>query len=344
MGACTPVFRGNIIEKNALCKRCAPEALKKANHTVDFVSVVETSRLILTEAAVLERLEQDKAVILHEQLANAMLVYTPAGRQALHAIYHSYIEVAFQAGVPIMIHTPTWRAGRDRIRVSGVEKSLNRDAVDFMRGLRRELLPGRYPIYIGSLIGPQKDCYRPDLAPDENAAERYHAWQVNKLSEAGVDFQIAATLPSVPEAKGLARSLKATGQPYLLSFVINRHGCVLDGTELADAIRMIDRATSDRPPLGYMVNCAYPSFLDMFVLPEDARTRLLGYQANASSKTHADLDSSKARHMDDIYDWTTRMAALHRHWGLKILGGCCGTGPEHLRQLVGEIFRPASKE
>jgi methionine synthase I (cobalamin-dependent) len=47
--------------------------------------------------------------------------------------------------------------------------------------------------------------------------------------------------------------------------------------------------------------------------------------------------------VDDIDDWTIRMATLHRQWGLKILGGCCGTGLEHLQRLVAEILCPVSK-
>lgn len=127
-------------------------------------------------------------------------------------------------------------------------------------------------------------------------------------------------------------------KPYLVSFVINPQGRVLDGTKLADAIDTIDRAASRRPPLGYMVNCAYPSFLDMATLPQAVRDRLWGYQANASSKTPTALNGSRTRQMDDIGDWAKRMAALHRQWGVKILGGCCGTGHEHLQRMVATIF------
>jgi homocysteine S-methyltransferase len=307
---------------------------------MDLNLLIKASPLVLTEAAVIERLAQDPHLQLHQHLFNAPLIYTDQGRQAFYALYRDYIDVALQANLPMLLQTPTWRTDHDRIRTAGWERPLHRDAVHFMRNLIRDLVPQAHPILLGGLMGSRRDCYRPERAPDAQEAERYHAWQVEKLSEAGIDFLLAATLPSVAEAKGLARAMRIGGQPYLISFVINQQGRILDGTKIAEAIRVIDRATGQDPPLGYMVNCAYPSFLDRAAVPPSARKRLVGYQANASSKPHGDLDGSPIRHMDDIDDWVKRMAALHRQWGLRILGGCCGTRAEHLQGLVAKICGP----
>ena len=305
-------------------------------------SLIESAPLILTEAAVIEPMTQDPRLEMHQQLFNAPLIYKSEGRQAFYDLYKNYLDVALQADLPMMIFSPTWRAGRDRIRAARIKRLLNHDAVVFMRELRDILAPVQHHVFVGGLIGSKEDCYRPDLAPDEHSAERYHAWQVQQLAEAGVDFQLAATLPNVAEARGVARALRETGQPYFISFVINQKGHVLDGTKLEDAIDTIDRAAGQHPPFGYMVNCAYPSFLDMTALPQGARERFMGYQANASSKPHQDLDGSHMRQMEDIDDWAARMARLHRQWGLKILGGCCGTGSDHLQRLVAKIRRPLS--
>lgn len=141
-------------------------------------------------------------------------------------------------------------------------------------------------------------------------------------------------MPAVPEAMGLARATQLIPQPYFISFVIDREGYVLDGTKLSDAIEMVDRYSCDRSPLGYWINCGYPSFLVPAVMTSDVRQRLVGYQANASSKSHTDLDGCDAVCQDDINDWVARMASLYHRWGLKIMGGGCGTGLKHLRHLV----------
>ena len=309
---------------------------------MEFKSFMAAASLVLTEAAVIERMAKNPQVTLHTHLFNAPLIYSSVGRSAFYTLYRDDITIALSAGLPMLLQTPTWRAGRDQIQSSRLKSTLNSDAVRFMRELIRDLVPEQHPVFLGGLMGSQKDCYRPDLAPDENTAERYHTWQAAKLSEAGVDFLLAATLPSVMEAKGLARALQRNQTPYLISFVINPQGRVLDGTKLADAMEIIDCATDRHPPLGYMVNCAYPSFLDMAALPRGVRGRLWGYQANASSKPAKELDGSSTRQMDDINDWAKRMAVLHRQWGLKILGGCCGTDHEHLRHLICEIRGSAS--
>jgi len=119
----------------------------------------------------------------------------------------------------------------------------------------------------------------------------------------------------------------------VISFVIDRDGGLLDGTSLADAVRTIDDAVNSLP-LGYMINCAYPTFLRAEAQPPELFERLIGFQANASSLDHAELDGSPRLQADDIPSWGDEMLTLHRRYGVKILGGCCGTGVEHLRYLA----------
>jgi S-methylmethionine-dependent homocysteine/selenocysteine methylase len=146
---------------------------------------------------------------------------------------------------------------------------------------------------------------------------------------------LAETLPNVDEAIGIARAMAATNVPYLISFVISRDGRVLDGTPLLDAIRRVDEAV-DRKPLGFMVNCAYPTFLCADQQPAELFERLIGYQANASSLDHCDLDGADELQAESVADWGAEMLRLNRQFGLKILGGCCGTNADYLRYLVND--------
>ncbi len=118
--------------------------------------------------------------------------------------------------------------------------------------------------------------------------------------------------------------------------VIDRRELILDGTSLETAFRQVDAASS-RPPLGYMINCAYPSFLKAAAEPVAVIRRLVGFQANASSRDHSELEASAQRLTDDLDDWGRRMVALNRSYGIKILGGCCGTCLEHLRSIAGHL-------
>ncbi|MCU7938628.1 MAG: homocysteine S-methyltransferase family protein [gamma proteobacterium symbiont of Bathyaustriella thionipta] len=68
--------------------------------------------------------------------------------------------------------------------------------------------------------------------------------------------------------------------------------------------------------------------------PERLFERLIGYQANASSLDHCELDGAKALKTDEMTEWGRLMIELNNQYGVKILGGCCGTNGDHLRYLV----------
>jgi S-methylmethionine-dependent homocysteine/selenocysteine methylase len=289
--------------------------------------------LVLMEAAVVERLRRAAGVHLHPTLVNAPLIYDAAGRNALARIYKDYIDIACAAGRPFLMCTPTWRADRARVFDADVPRSINADAVSFMRETRDAQSGAGATIRIGGMVGCKNDCYRPAEGLSTPEAEQFHAWQIEELAGAGVDFLIAETLPNVAEAEGIARAMQATGVPYIISFVISREGSVLDGTGLAEAIDLVDSGTG-HSALGFMVNCAYPSFLCADEQPGSVFERLIGVLANASALDHCDLDGAERLQAESVSEWGELMLQLHRAYGLRILGGCCGTGGQHLQYLV----------
>lgn len=295
--------------------------------------LLNNNDLILMEAAIVERLRRSADVRLHPVLVNAPLIYRQAGRKAMRDIYQGYIDIARDAKAPFLMCTPTWRTNRQRVSDTGIDEAINIDAVHFLQDLRESQPEGRENIRIGGLIGCKNDCYQPQQALSTAQADQFHAWQVGQLQEGGVDFIIAETLPAVGEAIGIARATERSGLPYFISFVISRDGRVLDGTPLVTAIEQVDAATG-RQPLGYMVNCAYPSFLCAANQPPALFERLTGYLANASSLDHCDLDGSADLQGESVSDWGGAMLDLHGNYGVKILGGCCGTNAEHLRYLT----------
>lgn len=289
---------------------------------------------ILAEAAVIETLRRSDSVALHPRLENTLLVYDNQSRQEMEKLYLGFARIAADNGLPLMLCAPTWRANRERLASNGIEKNVNRDCVGFMDSIRRKAPNMKKPIFVGGLMGCKNDCYRPQDALSEEEAADFHFWQAEKLADTGLDFILAATLPSTGEAKGLARAIEATGRPYFISFVIGSNGLILDGSSLDQAIGEIDQTVTENQPIGYMLNCAYPSFLKTESLSHATMERLVGFQANASSRDQSELDGSIDLMQDDIDDWGKRMVGLHRKHGFKILGGCCGTGPEHLRYIV----------
>jgi S-methylmethionine-dependent homocysteine/selenocysteine methylase len=292
-----------------------------------FEQTLASRPLLLMEGAVIERLRRARPDLLHPRLVIAPLVQTAEGRAALSRLYREYIAIAKHTGLPMVLSTPTWRASKDRHAEEQQKADLNGDAVTFMHRFKSEYSP----LFVAGQMGCRNDCYQPAEALSREAAVDFHRWQVQRLAHA--DFLYGVTLPAATEALGMAQAMAETDRPYIISFVIGKEGCLLDGTPLERAIEQID-AKTQRPPLGYGANCCYPAFLQAATLSPSSRERMISIQANASSLSHEELDQADELHTDDPADWCDRMLALHRSLGLKILGGCCGTDASYLQTLT----------
>jgi homocysteine S-methyltransferase len=165
-----------------------------------------------------------------------------------------YFFIAAKYGLPLLTGTPTWRASPDRVKKSlyAERGDMNKDAFRYVDGLRDRFGPHGKRIYIGGLMGCQGDAYEPGDALSEEEASSFHEAQARELADAGVDYLMAATLPALSEAKGIARAMSRCSVPYIVSFVASGKGALLDGTPLEDAIRAIDGSV-DPQPLLYMI-------------------------------------------------------------------------------------------
>jgi homocysteine S-methyltransferase len=300
---------------------------------------LDTFPVILGEGSMYERLRRGGGNSFDPDIAYAGMLYDETGRAVLAATHREYLDIGQEHGLPMVAGTPTWRAGAERIAKSAHDgKPVNADACDFMKQLRDSFGPNAAPILIAGVTGPFGDGYLPDEAPDTETAVALHSPQIDALAEAGVDFFKAQTLPSFAEARGIARALETTGLPYVLSFVIRRDGCVLDGTPLDQAIDTID-AETHRPPASYAINCVHTSvFSAAYAAIHDrnatAAERILGIDANTSAKTPEELDGLVEIDTEAPDDFGRNVAALHERFGIAYLGGCCGSSTEHIRALA----------
>lgn len=291
---------------------------------------------ILTEGAVVERLRRDPAVRLDAAAAHAGFVYDSRSAAALGAIYWEYLGIARHFGLPMVLFSPTWRANSERLRLAGLaERDVNGDGVRFLQQLGAEC--GGYPgwVFIGGLMGCRGDAYRPEEALSEADAASFHAEQARALAAAEPDFLFAATLPAASEARGLARALAGCALPYCLSFLITAEGNLLDGTPIRELMASIDADVSPAPA-GYFVNCVHPAVLET-ALGVQRPERLIGFQANTSRKAPGELEGLAELETEDPEIFAGRMAALRDRFGLRVLGGCCGTDGRHIRALAARL-------
>jgi S-methylmethionine-dependent homocysteine/selenocysteine methylase len=84
-----------------------------------------------------------------------------------------------------------------------------------------------------------------------------------------------------------------------------------------------------------MINCAHPTHFAS-VLEDNGgwRDRVQGLRANASTRSHAELDEAEELDEGDPADLGARYAGLHERLPrLNVLGGCCGTDYRHVREV-----------
>ncbi len=305
-----------------------------------FTELLWNSEAILTEGAIIERLRRNPLLTLNPYVYHAGFVYEQSGRYHLEKLYRQYIDAGFSSDLPILICTPTWRAGKERTEKAGYP-DVNQDAFRFMDNIRRTYGEYADKIFIGGLIGPKGDAYHPEEALSEDEALAYHRFQIQELMQTGADFLMAATLPALSEAVGISRAMAESGIPYIPSFVIRPSGTLLDGTPLHKAVSVIDSQVTP-PPLCYLVNCVHPSVFHEAVSHEmknmpDICKKIAGLQANTSAKSPEELENSEQLETENPSSFAESMLELHKSFGIKILGGCCGTDDRHIREIAGKL-------
>jgi S-methylmethionine-dependent homocysteine/selenocysteine methylase len=302
---------------------------------------LENTPCILGEGAVIERLRRCD-LQLDPYLVNAAFIYDEVKRVALERIYRQYLEIGCRFGLPLLLSTPTWRASRERIEAAGYGGvELNGDNFRFLDQLRKSYGAYAGKVVICGLMSCRGDAYTAAEALAACQAREFHAWQAGKLAETGVDFLLAATLPALSEATGLALALAATAKPYMLSFVVRPDGTLLDGTPLKDAIPAIDAAVTPAP-LAYLINCCHASYARSALTHATnssalVRRRMLGLLANTAALSPEELNDSSSLVEEDPETFGGSVALLQRELGLKILGGCCGTDDRHIRSLAARL-------
>ncbi len=309
-----------------------------------FAQFFEKSQCILGEGAVIERLRRNSAFGLDPHIVNSAFIYDKDRRAALSGIYRQYLDIGRQYNLPLLLSTPTWRAGRERIANAGYEKTdVNGDNFRFLDSMRKSCGNYANKVVICGLLSCRGDAYNQSEALSSNEAHAFHQWQANRLAEAGVDFLLAATLPALSEATGLAAALAATGKPYMISFVLRAEGTLLDGTPLKDAISIIDSDVNPKP-LAYMCNCTHASIFKSAIThatrsSSTVRKRVAGLLANTAALEPEALDNSEQLVEEDPQAFGTSVARLHGELGMKILGGCCGTDDRHIGHLAKRLVR-----
>jgi S-methylmethionine-dependent homocysteine/selenocysteine methylase len=273
------------------------------------------------------------------------LLTREGGEEVLRRYVESYVRVAADAGVGIVLDTATWRASPDWAERLGHSPAqldrLNRRAVELLVEFREVHETPASPIVISGCVGPRGDGYVVGETMDADGARAYHSVQIGTFSETAADMVSALTMTYVDEAVGIVQAAGAAGLPVVISFTVETDGRLPSGQPLGEAITEVD-ARTDGAASYFMINCAHPSHFDSVLEPGSAwADRVKGVRANASRLSHAELDEAEELDTGDPEELALEYVALRdRLPRLTVLGGCCGTDHRHV-EAVSRAWRAA---
>jgi len=247
------------------------------------------------------------------------LLRDPALVRRIHA---DYVEAGAE-----LLTANTFRTQRRTLERGGVGERAAALTAQAVALAREAAAGGDRPVHVLGSAPPLEDCFRPDLVPDDDSLAREHGEHARNLAAAGVDAILVETMNTIREALAALRAARATRLPALVSFVCWDGPRLLSGETLREAVA----AVRAEQPAAVLANCLPPSNVAacLAVLTESGRP--FGVYANLG----APLDERGHERSEDCAP--ERFAAHAESWlaaGAKLVGGCCGTTPAHIRSIA----------
>lgn len=267
-----------------------------------------------------------------------VLLDRPDGEAALDRYFARYTRIARANGVGIVLESATWRANPDWAAKLGYDEgalaAVQRKAIAQLVDVRAKHETARTPIVVSGNLGPRGDGYSATDRMSSAEAADYHGAQIRTFAATEADMVAAFTMTYAEEAIGIATSAKASGMPVVISFTVETDGALPSGEMLREAVERTDAATGGYPAY-YMINCAHPShFRDVLAKGGGWRERIRGLRANASKRSHAELDASTDLDAGDPIELGNDYRALLPLLpDLCVVGGCCGTDHRHVEAV-----------
>lgn len=270
------------------------------------------------------------------------LLRTTQGVNRLEQYFRQYARIATDNGVGFILESVTWRASSDWGRLMGYSDTaldaINHQSIEMLEALRAELETENSPMVISACVGPRGDGYSADDFMSAEQAHDYHATQIKSFAASAADMVTAMTMTYAEEAIGIVRAANDELMPVVISFTVETDGHLPSGQSLTDAIEQVDTET-DTPPAYYMINCAHPEHFENTLTGDDKSLhRIHGIRANASNKSHAELDECEQLDDGDPNELGRAYQVFSEKLKqMNVFGGCCGTDHRHIEAICHAI-------
>ena len=243
----------------------------------------------------------------------------------IRTLYRSAVE----AGSDIFL-TNSFGGNAARLKLHSAQgrvRELNRVAA----ALGREIADaaGR-PVVVAGSVGPTGEIFVPmGTLTHDLAVEIFHE-QAEGLKEGGADVLWVETMSAFEEYAAAAEAAALAGMPWCGTMSFDTAGRTMMGITSASLAAMVE--TLPNPPLAFGANCG--------VGASDLMRTVLGFETAGTNrpliaKGNAGIPKYHEGHIhyDGTPDLMAEYAVLARDAGVRIIGGCCGTMPEHLKAM-----------
>lgn len=251
------------------------------------------------------------------------------GPEAIGEVHAAYVE----AGAELVI-AATYQASFAGFAARGVE----RPRAEGLFRLAVRLAQESGAPYVAASVGPYGAAladgseYTGDYpGMDADSLEAWHRERFELLATSGADVLACETLPSGDEVRALARLARAhPDAPVWFSFSCRDGRSLRDGTSLREVAEVCASVAS---ALAIGVNCTAPRHVEGALAELRAACDLpLVVYPNSGEDYDAGTHSWSGENDPGSF---AEQARRWRELGAGLIGGCCRTGPEHVRALCG---------
>lgn len=229
-----------------------------------------------------------------------------------------------------IVYAPTFAANRLNLKYYGLEENIRQMNHELVK-LSKEAVQGRAYV-AGDLTTSGKIIGASDEVTYESVLEMYKE-QIIYLVEAGVDLLVAETMISIDETLAvLDAAAEVCDLPVLCSMTLEADGSVFAGGTAWDAVESLQEMGASAVGL----NCSVgPDQLES-VVASMKRVASVPIMAKPNAGMPVITETGEAIYNMNAQDFAKHMMELVKA-GAGIVGGCCGTTPEYIAMLAGNI-------
>jgi S-methylmethionine-dependent homocysteine/selenocysteine methylase len=195
-----------------------------------------------------------------------------------------------------------------------------------LRALEAREQTGQERVSVAGAMTTLEWCFRPDQTPEPETVRAEYIETIAAFKDAGADLMLFETFNSVREARVALGAAREVGIPAWVAFVCDWRGRLLSGETMAEVVAGLEPLA----PHVVLFNCAPVPDITLAL-----RELSKHYRRPLGAYAHVGRFDPPDWMFTDEYPPEKYLAAA-REWralGAQVIGGCCGTTPEHVRAL-----------